>query len=148
MKRLFKVAGYVVLPLAILFFIFLLNRESVSRFILKNVAQFYAGRAHIALDIDRISGNPFSATILENIVIRPVKDYPQNYSFKADTISCTYNLWDLKEGYEFFLKGLSCSASSPEFSYDFRIKVQQDQSPDEPSQLLLPAVLPTCLRAL
>jgi hypothetical protein len=142
MKKLFKWTGYALLPIAILFLILLLNREPASHFILKNVAKFYAGRAHIVLDINRISGNLFSDTTLENITIHPVEDYPQNYSFKAEIISCTYNLWDLKEGYEFFLKGLSCSVSTPEFSYDFRSAVLQDQSPDEPSQLLLPTVLP------
>lgn len=142
MKQFFKWTGYVILPIALLFFIALLNRESLGYYFLKNGAQFYAGRTHISLNIGGISGNPFSETTLENITIHPVKEFPQAYSFKADTITCTYNLWDLKEGSESFLKGLSCSASSPEISYDFRSAARQDQSPDAPGQFLLPAVLP------
>jgi hypothetical protein len=47
----------------------------------------------------------------------------------------------LKEGYEFFLEGFSCSISTPEFSYDFRSAALQDLSPDGPTQFLVPAVL-------
>jgi hypothetical protein len=142
MKKLFKRTGYAILPIVILLFVLLLNWESAGYYVLKKVAQFYAGRAHIVLNIGRISGNPFSETTLDNITILPVEAYPQAYSFKTDIITCTYNLWDLKEGYEFFLKGLSCSVSAPELSYDFRSAALQDQSPDGPTHFLLPAVLP------
>jgi hypothetical protein len=105
MKKLFNRTGYTILPIAILLFVLLLNWESAGYYVLKKVAQFYAGRAHIVLNIGRISGNPFSETTLENITILPVEAYPQAYSLKTDIITCTYNLWDLKEGYEFFLEG-------------------------------------------
>ena len=142
MKKFIKRAGYAILPIVLLLFVVLLNRESVSHYVLKNVAQFYAGRAHIALDIGRISGNPFSETTVDSITIRPGKDNPQDYSFKADAITCTYNLWDLKEGYEFFLEGLSCSINTPEFSYDLRVTTSRNQTEDEPGQFLVPAILP------
>jgi hypothetical protein len=142
MKKLFKRTGYIILPIAILLFVLLLNWESAGYYVLKKVAQFHAGRAHIVLNIGRISGNPFSETTLENITIFPVEASPQAYSLKTDIIICTYNLWDLKEGYEFFFEGLSCSVSTPEFSYDFRSAALQDLSPDGPTQFLVPAVLP------
>ena len=142
MKKFIKRAGYAILPIVLLLFVVLLNRESVSHYVFKNVAQFYAGRAHIALDIGRISGNPFSETTVDSITIRPGKDNPQDYSFKADTITCTYNLWDLKEGYEFFLEGLSCSINTPEFSYDLRVTTSRNETEDEPGQFLVPAILP------
>jgi hypothetical protein len=139
---LFNRAGYTILPIAVLLFVLLLNWESAGYYVLKKVAQFYAGRAHIVLNIGRISGNPFSETTLENITILPVEAYPQSYSLKTDIITCTYNLWDLKEGYESFLEGFSCSVSTPEFSYDFQSAALQDLSPDGPTQFLVPAVLP------
>jgi len=42
MKQFFKWTGYVILPIALLFFIALLNRESLGYYFLKNGAQFYA----------------------------------------------------------------------------------------------------------
>ena len=67
---------------------------------------------------------------------------PQAYSFKAQSITCTYDIWDLKEGYELFLKGLSCMADTPEFAFDIRVAPPSEQSVDEPGQFLLPAILP------
>ena len=128
MKKFYKWAGYVSLSFVILIFVVLLNWESASYYIVKKVAHFYAGRAEIALDIGSIGGTLFSETTLDAVSIRPEKDSPQAYSFTAVTITCTYNLWDLKEGYELFLKGLHCSATDPEFAYDFRVAAPQEQS--------------------
>lgn len=142
MKKFFKWAGYVLLSFSILLFVVLLNWESVSYFVVKKIAQFYAGREHITFEIGAISGQPFSHTVLENIAIRPEEGQPQAYHFKARSINCTYNLWDLKEGYEFFLQGLMCSADTPVFAYDFKVTQLDDQSDGEPVPFFVPAILP------
>ena len=142
MKKFYKWAGYVSLSFVILIFVVLLNWESASYYIVKKVAHFYAGRAEIALDIGSIGGTLFSETTLDAVSIRPEKDSPQAYSFTAVTITCTYNLWDLKEGYELFLKGLHCSATDPEFAYDFRVAAPQEQSRQGSVQLPVALALP------
>jgi hypothetical protein len=142
MKRFLKWAGYMLLSFSILFLLLLLYREPVGYYVLKNVASYYAGRVETALDIGSIGGTLFSETTLDAVYIRPEKDSPQAYHFKAQSITCTYNLWDLKEGYELFLKGLHCSAADPEFSYDFRLAAPQDQLGGGSAQFLVPAVLP------
>ncbi|KPJ99067.1 MAG: hypothetical protein AMJ60_06210 [Desulfobacterales bacterium SG8_35] len=142
MKKVLKWAGYVALAIAIFLLAVFLNRESLSYYTLRKGAQFYAGRADIALAFGRVGGNIFSETTLENISIRPVDGQPQTYHFKAQSISCTYNIWDLKEGYELFLHGLSCTTDAPEFAYEFRVATSAEQPAEEPARFLVPAMLP------
>ena len=117
MKKIFKWAGYVILPLVIVFAVALFW-EPITYFILGKVIRYYAAGADIALELGKVSGNPFSSSRIERISIRPGKGLPQTYRFEAGSVACTYNLWDLKKGYEFFLQGLSCSSDKPDFSYD------------------------------
>ena len=142
MRKIPQWVAYVALPIIILLLVVFLKWESISYFALRNVAQFYAGKADIALDIGSISGNPYNHTTLENVSIRPGDGQPQPYHFKTRSISCSYNLWDLKEGVELFIQGLNCTANDPEFVYDLRVAATQDQSGDEPKQFLFPALLP------
>ena len=67
MKKIFKWAGYILLPIIILLFVVLLTWEHLSYFVLKKAAQYYAERENIALDIGTISGRPLSETTIENI---------------------------------------------------------------------------------
>jgi hypothetical protein len=142
MKKFFKWAGYVLLSFIILLFVVLINWESVSYFTVKKIVQFYAGREHITFEIGAISGRPFSQTTLANVSIRPGEGQPQAYYFKARSIDCTYNLWDLKKGYELFLQGLICSADNPVFSYDFSITQLEDQPGGDTASFFVPAMLP------
>jgi hypothetical protein len=142
MKKSHQLTVSILLMITILFSIGFLNRESISYFILGKVAQFYAGRAGIALEIGKISGSPFSKTTLENLSLRPEKGEPQAYHFQAQSISCIYNLWDLKEGYEFFLEELNCKAYAPEFVQDFSISMPEDEAETELETIVLPAMLP------
>jgi len=142
MKKFFKWAGYVLLSFIILLFVVLINWESVSYFTVKKIVQFYAGRGHITFEIGAISGRPFSQTTLANVSIRPGEGQPQAYYFKARSIDCTYNLWDLKKGYELFLQGLICSADNPVFSYDFSITQLEDQPGGDTASFFVPAMLP------
>ena len=142
MKKIFKWTGYVLLSSAILFFILFLNWESITYYTVRKFALFYAGRVDIELVIGTITGNPFSETKLANVSIRPKKGLPQTYNFQAGSITCTYELWNLKEGHVLFLQGLSCRADSPEFSYDFEVDSAQDQAADEHGELFIPTLLP------
>jgi len=142
MRKASKWAGYIFLPIAIIFFIVLLNWEAISYLTIRKVVQFYAGRADIALEVGRISGRPFSETTFENLSIRPADGQPQIYHFKAQFIACTYNIRDLKKGYESFLQGLMCRADNPVFSYDFRAAQWDDQAGGEAAPFFIPATLP------
>ena len=142
MKRVLKWTGLGLLFISILFFMVFLNRESLGYFALRKAAQFYAEKADLALDIGSISATPFSEITVGNLSIVPKTGKPQAFSFKAQSITCTYNLWDLKEGYELFLQGLSCSADAPELNYDFRIAVADDQTSQETAPFFVPAILP------
>jgi hypothetical protein len=142
MKRTHQLTVALLLPIAILFSVGLLNWESISYFTLRKVAQLYAGRADIALDIGSIGGNPFSETTLEHLALRPAKGEPQAYHFKAQSITCTYNLWDLKKSVEFFLQGLHCSAETPQLVQDISLSMMEDEAQSERYIFLLPAELP------
>jgi hypothetical protein len=142
MKKIFKWAGYALLFLSIILFAVFLQWESISYFTLRKVTQFYAHRAGINFDIGRIRGKPFSETTIEKLAIRPEEGQPQAYHFKSQSITCSYNLWDLRKGYESFLQGLSCSAQIPEFFQDLSVSITQDEVASEFHTLLLPAVLP------
>ncbi len=142
MNKFFKRAGYVLLPVAIILLVAILKWESITYFGLRKIAQFYGDRSHIVFEVDRISGNPFSETTLDTVSIHPVKADPPTYVFKASTLTCTYNLWDLREGYEPFLRGLRCIAETPQFSYDLRSEALQPKSTDKSEQFVVPAVLP------
>ena len=142
MKKFFKRAGFVLLPIIVLLLVVILKWESIAYFALRKIIQHYGDRSYIAIEIGGISGKPFSETTMDTISISPAGAAPQPYDFKAETLTCTYSLWDLKEGYELFLKGLNCSASSPEFTYDFRSAAPQDRSTEKPEQFFVPAVLP------
>ena len=138
MKKIIKWGGYVALPFIILSLVVLLKWESISYYGLRKIAQLYAGKSNISLEIGRISGSPLSETTLENVSLRPETGRPQTYNFKAQSLACTYNLWDLRDGYELFLQGLDCSANDPVFAYDLRVAAVQDQPKDEPKQFLVP----------
>ena len=142
MKRFPKWAGYLLLPIIILVLIGLLSWESVSYYVLKNSLKFIAAKEHIALDVNRIHGKLFSETTIKDISLRPQDGQPQAYQFKADTITCTYNFWDLQEGLEQFLQGLNCTAESPEFTQDFSVSMPEEEMKSEFKTFILPAVLP------
>jgi hypothetical protein len=142
MKRFLKWAGYLLLFIVIFTVAGFLAWDSVSYFIAGKVAQFYARRADIVLDIGGVRGRPFSETTVENISVRPAEEKVQGYHFKSQSITCTYNLWDLKKGYGFFLQGLSCRADSPEFVHDLSVNLPEDKAEAELKTFLLPAVLP------
>lgn len=142
MKRLTKWTGCVFLPVAILFLVALLKWETLSYFMLKKGMEFYAGREHIALDVGEIKGRLFSATTVNNVTIHPAEGKPQEYHLKAGSIACTYNLWDLKKGFEFFISGLHCSISDTVFSYDFAIKTPEEKPDEDGGNDFVPAILP------
>ena len=130
------------MPIAIFVSVGLLNWESISYYTLKKAAQFYAGRVDIALDIGSISGKPFSETIFENVSLRPGKGEPQAYHFKAQSISCNYDILDLKKGLEFFVQGVACSAQEPEIIQDFTVSMPEEEVASEFKMFQIPAVLP------
>ncbi len=142
MNKIIKWAGLLFLPIFIFILALFLNKVTVGYFIVQKVAQFYAGKADIILEIGRISGNLFSETTVTRLSVRPGDGQPQAYHFKAPSITCTYNLWDLKEGYELFLEGLSCRVDTPEFIQDFSISIHEEEAETELKTFLLPAVLP------
>ncbi|KPK29938.1 MAG: hypothetical protein AMK70_14985 [Nitrospira bacterium SG8_35_1] len=142
MNKMIKWAGFVFLPIAIFILAVFLNRETVGYFIVQRVAQFYAGKADIDLGFGRISGNLFSETTVARLSVRPGDGQPQAYHFKALSITCTYDLWDLKKGYELFLEGLSCRVNTPEFVQDFSISIPEEEAETELKTFLLPAGLP------
>jgi hypothetical protein len=142
MKRIFKWASYVLLPIVILSLTVLLKWESISYYGLSKVAGYYAEREHVVLNIGSISGNPLSKTTFETLSLRPEIGQPQTYNLKAQSLTCTYNLWDLKDGYDIFLQGLTCTAGALELSYDFRSATSQEQSAVQSERFILPAVLP------
>jgi hypothetical protein len=146
MKKLTKRKAYVFLAVVILFLAALLKWESISYFVLKNVIEIYADREHIALDVVEIKGELFSATTINNLTVRPAAGQPQAYHIKAGSISCTYNLWDLKEGFELFISGLDCSIKDSVFSYDFSVgdSVEEaaEEAAEEAIEFLVPAILP------
>ena len=137
MKKSTKLGAYVLLPIIILLSVIFLLREQVSYFVLWKVAEHLAGREGISLEIGGIEGDLLSKTTIRNLSVRPVANAPQTYRFKAASISCTYNLWDLQKGLDPFLQGSSCTSFEPEFSYDFRV-----ETPEEESGFFVPAVLP------
>jgi hypothetical protein len=142
MKKIPPWAVYSLLPLIILLSAVFLNWKSISYYPLVKVLQFYADRAHVTIDIGAVHGNPFYHTTLENIVIRAEEEQPQTYHFKARVLSCSYNLWDLKEGLTPFMQGLNCSAADPVFAYDFRLTPPQDQPAEKSVEEYIPAFLP------
>jgi len=142
MKKLFKRTVYVLLPILILILVAALKWEALAYFALGKIVRYYGDRSHIVLEIGAMHGNPLTGTTLDVVAMRPGADAPQAYDFKADTVSCTYNLWDLKVGYERFLAGLACTADTPQFSYDFREAVPQEQGGEKPQQSSVPAILP------
>jgi hypothetical protein len=137
MKKSTKLGAYVLLPIIILLSVIFLLRDQVSYFVLWKVAEHLAGREGISLEIGGIEGDLLSKTTIRNLSVRPVANAPQTYRFKAASISCTYNLWDLQKGLDPFLQGSSCTSFEPEFSYDFRV-----ETPEEESGFFVPAVLP------
>ncbi|MFC1844164.1 translocation/assembly module TamB domain-containing protein, partial [Thermodesulfobacteriota bacterium] len=137
-----KWAGYVSLSFGILLLTFILKWESISYYGLSKVARYYAEREHVVLDIGRISGNPLSKTTFETLSLRSETGQPQKYHLKAQSLTCTYNLWDLRDGYDVFLQGLSCTASAPELSYDLRSETPQEQSAVQSEHFILPPVIP------
>ena len=142
MKKLFKRAVYVLLPIVILILVAILKWEPITYFALGKIVRFYGNRSHIVLEIGGMKGKPFTETTLDAVAIRPGETDPQTYGFKADTVTCTYNLWDLKIGYERFLAGLACRVDKPQFTYDFRGEALQDQAVGKHEQFQMPALLP------
>jgi hypothetical protein len=141
MKKSTQWAVYLLLPITILLAAAFLLWEPICYFALRQVAGHYAGRAGIVLDIGEIAGSPLSNTTITGLSLRPAAGEPQTYKFKAEAITCTYDLWDLKKGLDPFLNGLSCMAAGPGFSYDLRVETTAGMEPDE-SVFLVPAVLP------
>lgn len=142
MKRFIKWARYLLLPIAILFIIGLLQWENITYFVARKVIQHYASQEKLIVEIEAIGGRPFSETTVEGISIRPSAEQPQAYHFKVQSITCTYHLWDMREGADFFLQGLSCSAQSPELVKDLSVSMPQDEAETDREALLLPAELP------
>ncbi len=142
MRKIPQWAAYVALPLIIVISAVLLKWESISYYTLRKAALYYAGKAHIALDLGSIGGSPLHLTSLENVSIRPEDGQPQAYHFTSKSISCSYNLWDLRDGFELFIQGLDCTANDPEFLYDLRVAAAQDQPNEGPKQFPVPPLLP------
>jgi hypothetical protein len=142
MKKFPGWTGYLLLFFAILSLILILNWETLSYAALKKAARVYAGFADIELRIETISGRPLSATKLGNVFIAPAPGLPRSYRFQARSISCAYDLRDLRGGVAPFLQGLSCSADDPVLMYDFRSTGPPEPPPDKPAAFQIPAVLP------
>jgi len=141
MKKSRQWAVYVLLPIIILLAAAFLLWESIGYFALRKVAEHYAGKANIVLEIDGIAGSPLSKTTITGLSMRPAAGEPQTYQFKVESITCTYNLWDLQKGISPFLKGRNCTAVGPEFSYDFRMETPEGPEGEE-SVFFVPAVMP------
>ncbi len=142
MKRFLKWAGYLLLPIASLSLIGFLKWETITYFVARKALQHYASQGQLTLEIRSIGGRPFSETTVEGISVRPSADQPQAYQFKVQTITCKYNLWDIRESTDLFLQGLSCSAKTPELVQDLSVTMVQDGGEPEREPLLLPAVFP------
>jgi hypothetical protein len=144
MNRFPRWAGYLVLTLFILFFILLLNWQAVFYYVLKNVAQVYSGRVDITLDLGAINGKPFSETTFANVAVEPGPGQPPAYHFTARSITCRYNLRDLRGGLEPFIRGLNCAVNDPVLSYDLRVAKPRPQgsaqAPQFPASLVLPGL--------
>ena len=124
-KGLFKWAARLAVLLTVFLAVTVLMRDRIGHFLLRNILAYYADRADIVLKVGSMSGRLFSGTDLNDISLRPSDDLPQNYHLKADTLSCTYNLWDLPKGAELFLGGLSCAAYNPEFSLNLGMTAEK-----------------------
>jgi len=142
MKRLPKWAGILLVSIIILILTGSLVWESAGYYILKRAIFSLAAREHVALEVNSIHGKIFSETTIEQISLRPAAGRPQSYYFTSRAITCSYNLWDLRHGFELFLKGLKCSADSPGFVYDMRAVAVQAGAGDASTQFVVPAVLP------
>jgi hypothetical protein len=141
MKKSTKWAVYVLLPIIIMLSAVFLLWEQVSYFAIRKAAEHYAGRANITLEISGIAGSPLSKTTITGLSVRPAAGEPQIYQFKAESITCTYNLWDLQKGLYPFLEGCSCTAAAPEFSYDLRAETPESPEGEEPV-FFVPEVMP------
>ncbi|MBU0480554.1 MAG: translocation/assembly module TamB [Proteobacteria bacterium] len=142
MTKFFRWAGSLLIFFSLLLSLLYLIREPLVYAVMKNVARLAAGRGGVALDIGSISGNLFSETRMENISVKPQKGQPQTYHFTARAIQCRYDLWDLREGFEPFIRGLDCSVEDPEGMYDFRGASTPEQTSDQSLQITVPEVLP------
>ena len=142
MKRFFIWTGCLFLPLVLLILIGFMSWEPVSFYVLKKAVRFFAAGENIALDVNRIQGRLFSEITLDNLSMRPVKGQPQTFYFTTRSITCSYNLWDLKEGPGLFMQGLKCSADDPGLAYDARSVSGQDKPQFKPTKLSVPAILP------
>ncbi|MBW2465981.1 MAG: hypothetical protein JRF02_01650 [Deltaproteobacteria bacterium] len=144
MRKTFYWAVYVIIPITAILIIVFLMWESISYYTFIKVAQFYAGKARIHLEINKLSGTPLSKTTIEKISLRPQTGQPQTYHFKAQQIICSYNIWDLQKGYDHFLQKLHCTAEAPEFFYEFRAVVPMQQGAVLPADRISPlTVLPS-----
>jgi hypothetical protein len=141
MKKTKQWVGYVLLPIIILVAVALLHSKSISYYVLRKVAEHYAGQVNISLEIERITGSPLSKTTITGLSLRPAAGEPQTYQFRVESISCTYNLWDLKKGFYPFMKGGRCTTVVPEFSYDFRVDTPEDLEGEE-TAFFIPPILP------
>jgi len=127
-KRILKWSVYLPLTFTAVLFILFLTRDRAGYFVLKHVLEFYAGKAGIVLDAGSMEGNLFSRTTVKTISLRPADGLEQNYLFKAEELTCTYNIWDLKKGTTLFLKDLSCSVNRPYLSVDLRSQTPKESS--------------------
>jgi len=141
MRRFSRWTGYLLLSFSILFLILALNWQPLSYSALKKIAQFYAGGADIRLGIGNASGRILSETTFRDVSILPAGG-PQTYQFKARSIKCTYDLWDLRGGLEPFILGLDCSAEEPAYMHDFSIESLQGQTLETPPWFFVPGLLP------
>lgn len=142
MKIFSRRVTHLLLLLAVLFLAFILSWKSLSYALLKNVAQFYAGRADIELTLGAIGGEPFSEITIANLSIQPQGNQQQAYLFKAGAIKCSYDLWALKAGIEPFVQGLKCSVNDPVVSSDLRAARSAERSTEAGPLLFVPAWLP------
>jgi len=135
-------AAIILLPITILLAAAFLKWETLSYYAFRKVAGIYAAKAGINLTIGEITGNPFTETVLEDISAAPETGKPKTYQLAVQSLTCTYDLWSLRNGIEPFIKGLSCSAEFPAFSYDLRSYESKDQTADGPTQSTIPVILP------
>jgi hypothetical protein len=80
-------------PLALLLAVALLKWEPAVYYVLGRAVRHYGARSHIDISFSAISGNPLSTTTLAGVALAPEEGRPQAFRFKAQAVSCSYNLW-------------------------------------------------------
>jgi len=135
MKRILKWSVYLLLSFAAVLFILFLTKDRTGYFVFKHVLKSYAGRAGIVLDTGSMKGDLFSRTTVKTISLRPADGLPQDYHFRADELTCTYNIWDLKKGASLFLQGVRCSVNRPYLAVDLQSETPGKSSWNRPSTI-------------